>query len=67
MATCKYCNGKGKAYSQTLKKYVTCDGCAGRGNTGWSRCTNCNGTGKVYDNGKRAYVTCRSCGGSGNK
>ncbi|VEJ60076.1 hypothetical protein [Arachnia propionica] len=63
MGRCRYCAGKGKSYSTTLKKYVTCDGCAGKGYTGWARCTNCNGTGKNYD-GKR-YVTCGRCGGTG--
>jgi len=31
MAACSYCSGKGKAYSQVTKSYVTCDACRGKG------------------------------------
>lgn len=31
MAICSYCNGKGKTYSSTLGRHVTCDGCRGTG------------------------------------
>lgn len=67
MATCNYCKGRGKAYSRILKRYVTCDGCAGTGRTGWDKCGYCNGTGKDYKAELNRYVTCDGCRGSGRK
>lgn len=66
MARCSYCNGTGKAYSQAIKKYVTCDNCAGRGNT-FTKCSYCNGTGKAYSQAIKQYVTCDACRGKGER
>lgn len=65
MSSCKYCKGTGKAFSRTLGRYVTCDGCAGTGRGGWEKCGYCRGTGKDYKGDLGRYVTCDACRGTG--
>lgn len=64
MSRCSYCAGTGKAYSQMLKEYVTCDACKGKGEI-MQKCSYCAGTGKAYSQTLKEYVTCDACKGRG--